>query len=124
MMKSALGDAASLADYDVVKKRLLGSRYAMDFTNGVKFDLDVATVGRHDGWGPVRSDEGGHDVSADDRKWPADKLALEDVSVIPTVPGCGCTSRPATNNSSLCCNRICLRLCRSRGRSYKRQATS
>jgi hypothetical protein len=43
LMKSALGDAAQLADYDVVKKRLLGSRYAMDFTNGVKFDLDVVT---------------------------------------------------------------------------------
>jgi hypothetical protein len=43
MMHSALGDAASLGDYDVVKKRLLGSRYAMDFSSGVKFDLDVVT---------------------------------------------------------------------------------
>jgi hypothetical protein len=43
MMRSALGDAAQLADYDVVKKRLLGSRYAMDFSNGVNFDLDVVT---------------------------------------------------------------------------------
>jgi hypothetical protein len=43
MMKSALGDAASLADYDTVKKRLLGSQYTMDFTNGVKFDLNVVT---------------------------------------------------------------------------------
>lgn len=43
MMLSALGDASKLADYDVVKKRLLGSRYAMDFTNGVQFDLNVLT---------------------------------------------------------------------------------
>ncbi|HZU23683.1 MAG TPA: hypothetical protein VE998_12695 [Terriglobales bacterium] len=43
MMKSALGDAAQLADYETVKKRLLGSRYTMDFNNGVKFDLDVFT---------------------------------------------------------------------------------
>lgn len=43
MMRSALGEAASLADYNVVKKRLLGSRYTMDFQNGVAFDLDVVT---------------------------------------------------------------------------------
>jgi len=43
LMRSALGDAASLADYNTVKKRLLGSRYSMDFTNGVQFDLDVLT---------------------------------------------------------------------------------
>lgn len=41
MMRSALGDAAGLADYNTVKKRLLGSHYTMDFFNGVKFVLDV-----------------------------------------------------------------------------------
>src|SRR5664279_5922269 len=41
MMKSALGQAASLADYDVIKKRLLLSDYTMDFENGVSFDLNV-----------------------------------------------------------------------------------
>jgi hypothetical protein len=44
MMRSTLGDAARLADYDVVKKRLLGSVYTMDFTHGVKFDLNVLTA--------------------------------------------------------------------------------
>jgi hypothetical protein len=44
MMRSALGDAAQVADYDTVKKRLLGSRYSMNFENGVKFDLDVITA--------------------------------------------------------------------------------
>ena len=43
MLLSAMGDAAKLADYDTVKKRLLGSRYTMNFQNGVNFDLDVVT---------------------------------------------------------------------------------
>jgi hypothetical protein len=43
MMLSALGDAAKLADYDTVKKRLLGSSYTMDFQNGVSLDLNVMT---------------------------------------------------------------------------------
>lgn len=41
MMRSALGDASGLADYESIKKRLLGSNYTMDFTNGVNFDLNV-----------------------------------------------------------------------------------
>ncbi len=44
MMLSALGDASRLADYDTIKKHILGSRYAMNFTNGVNFDLDVITT--------------------------------------------------------------------------------
>ena len=43
MMRSALGQASQLADYSTVKQRLLGSRYVMDFSNGVSFDLDVLT---------------------------------------------------------------------------------
>ena len=43
MLHSTLGDAAKLTDYDMVKKRLLGSRYTMDFTNGVNFNLSVVT---------------------------------------------------------------------------------
>jgi hypothetical protein len=43
MLLSALGDAGKLADFDTVKKRVVGSRYAMNFTNGVNFDLDVVT---------------------------------------------------------------------------------
>jgi len=43
MMRSALGDASKLADYETVKKRLLGSRYTMNLSNGVAFDLDVVT---------------------------------------------------------------------------------
>lgn len=43
MLHAALGDAAKLADFDTVKKRILGSRYAMNFSDGIKFDLDVVT---------------------------------------------------------------------------------
>jgi hypothetical protein len=43
MLHSTLGDAAKLADYEMVKKRLLGSRYTMDFNNGVNFNLSVVT---------------------------------------------------------------------------------
>lgn len=43
MVRSALGQAAGLADYDAVKRRLLGSRYVLDFSSGVDFNLDVFT---------------------------------------------------------------------------------
>jgi hypothetical protein len=43
MMRSALGDAAKVADYETVKKRLVGSRYTMNFNSGVNFDLTVVT---------------------------------------------------------------------------------
>jgi hypothetical protein len=43
VMRSALGDAAKVADYDTIKKRLLGSRYTMSFASGVSFDLTVVT---------------------------------------------------------------------------------
>jgi hypothetical protein len=41
MMKSVLGDASQLADYDTVKNRMKSARYTMDFSNGVKFDMAV-----------------------------------------------------------------------------------
>jgi hypothetical protein len=43
MMRSTLGEAAKLADYETVKKRLLGSRYGMEFGSGVDFNMDVVT---------------------------------------------------------------------------------
>jgi hypothetical protein len=43
VMRSALGDAAKVADYETIKKRLLGSRYTMSFASGVSFDLTVVT---------------------------------------------------------------------------------
>jgi hypothetical protein len=43
MMRSALGDASKIADYETLKKRLQGSRYTMSFNSGVNFDLTVVT---------------------------------------------------------------------------------
>jgi hypothetical protein len=43
MMKSALGEASNLGDYNVIKDRIKASAYKMDFGNGVKFDLKVNT---------------------------------------------------------------------------------
>jgi len=43
MMRSALGDAAKVADYETVKKRLVASHYSMNFQSGVNFDLSVLT---------------------------------------------------------------------------------
>src|SRR5260370_38608539 len=44
MMFSALGDAAKVADYEPLKKRILASRYTMNFQSGVNFDLSVLTA--------------------------------------------------------------------------------
>jgi hypothetical protein len=44
MMFSALGDAAKVADYDTLKKRILASSYTMNFSSGVNFDLSVVTA--------------------------------------------------------------------------------
>jgi hypothetical protein len=41
MMKSVLGQASQLADYDTVKNRMKNSHYTMDFSNGVRFDMAV-----------------------------------------------------------------------------------
>src|SRR5215469_11543765 len=43
MMRGLLGEASQITDYEQIKKRLLGSRYTMNFQNGVKFSLDVST---------------------------------------------------------------------------------
>jgi hypothetical protein len=43
MMTSALGKNTQLADYEGLKKRLLGSRYTVDLSRGCDFHLDVLT---------------------------------------------------------------------------------
>ena len=37
-------EVLGLADYETIKKRLNGSYYTMDFSNGVNFDLNVNTA--------------------------------------------------------------------------------
>ena len=41
MMRSVLGEASQLADYDTVKNRMKSARYTMDFGNSVKFEMAV-----------------------------------------------------------------------------------
>jgi hypothetical protein len=41
MMKSVLGEASQIADYDTVKNRMKSSHYTMDFQNGVRFNMAV-----------------------------------------------------------------------------------
>ncbi len=43
MLKSALGTAADLAEFETLKKHLTGSRYTVDFDHGVDFNLSVIT---------------------------------------------------------------------------------
>jgi hypothetical protein len=43
MMRQILGEAGSVADYDSVRKRLVGSSYTMNFQHGVRFDLTITT---------------------------------------------------------------------------------
>ena len=42
-LHASMGEASKVADFDSVKKRLLGSRYAMNFNSGVTFDMTVVT---------------------------------------------------------------------------------
>ena len=43
MLSSMLGEVSSLAEYNTIQKRLLGSRYTLDLQHGVDFDLNVET---------------------------------------------------------------------------------
>jgi hypothetical protein len=44
IMRSALGDAGKLADFDTVKKQMVACRYSMSFQTGINFDLSVVTA--------------------------------------------------------------------------------
>jgi hypothetical protein len=43
MMKSVLGEAGSVTDFESVRKRLQSSWYGMDFQHGVKFNFTLST---------------------------------------------------------------------------------
>ena len=43
MMKQLLGEAGSVTDFEMVRKRLQASWYSMNFQHGVKFDLTIST---------------------------------------------------------------------------------
>ena len=80
MMRSALGEAGSLTDYDTVKRRLLASDYVMNFNNGVNFDLNVKTSDNVS----AATISGLMKVGLQYKKLsgtPTEKLALENTSV-------------------------------------------
>jgi hypothetical protein len=80
MLRSALGQAASLADYDVVKRRLVASDYVMNFDNGVTFDLNVKTADNMTAAGLASLLKAGmmyRQINAT----PTEKLALESLTV-------------------------------------------
>lgn len=43
MLKSALGTASDLAEYDTLKGHVTGSHYTVDFDHGIDFNLNVVT---------------------------------------------------------------------------------
>jgi len=80
MMRSALGDAAKVADYESVKKRLQGSRYTMNFNSGVNFDMSVLTSDSMTA-GTVTSLLKGFLLYKKMSATPAEKVAVENTTV-------------------------------------------
>lgn len=79
-LHSAMGDASKIADYDTVKKRLLGSRYAMNFSSGVNFDMTVLTSDSTTA-ATVASLLKGYMLYKKMSATPAEKVAVDNTSV-------------------------------------------
>ena len=79
-LHSALGDASKIADYDTIKKRLVGSRYSMNFNNGVNFDMTVLTSDSTTA-ATVSSLLKGYMLYKKMSATPAEKIAVENTSV-------------------------------------------
>ncbi|HTT24254.1 MAG TPA: hypothetical protein VMG82_35345 [Candidatus Sulfotelmatobacter sp.] len=79
-LHSAMGDASKIADYDTVKKRLLGSRYSMSFNSGVNFDMTVVTSDSTTA-GTVASLLKGYMLYKKMNATPAEKMAVENTAV-------------------------------------------
>jgi hypothetical protein len=79
-LHSAMGDASKIADYDTIKKRLLGSRYAMSFSSGVNFDMTVLTSDSTTS-ATVASLLKGYMLYKKMSATPAEKVAVENTSV-------------------------------------------
>ena len=113
MLHSALGDAAGLADYDTVKKRILGSRYSMNFQSGVNFDLDVVTSDSMTASTLSSLLKAGmlyKKMSAT----PVEKLALDNVTVNSDSSNLQMHFKADDKQFRDCCTRLCLRRYRSR----------
>jgi hypothetical protein len=79
-MHSAMGDASKVADYDTVKKRLLGSRYTLSFNSGVNFDMTVTTSDSTTA-ATVSSLLKGYMLYKKMSATPAEKIAVENTAV-------------------------------------------
>ncbi len=80
MMRSAMGDASKVADYDTVKKHLMGSRYTLSFSSGVNFDLAVLTSDTTTA-STVSSLLKGYMLYKKMSATPAEKIAVENTTV-------------------------------------------
>ena len=80
MMRSAMGDASKVADYDTIKKRLQGSRYTLSFNSGVNFDLAVVTSDTTTA-ATVSSLLKGYMLYKKMSATPAEKIAVENTTV-------------------------------------------
>jgi hypothetical protein len=80
MMRSAMGDASKVADYDTIKKRLMGSRYTLSFSSGVNFDLAVITSDTTTA-ATVSSLLKGYMLFKKMSATPAEKIAVENTAV-------------------------------------------
>jgi len=80
MMRSAMGDASKVADYDTIKKRLMGSRYTLSFSSGVNFDLAVITSDTTTA-ATVSSLLKGYMLYKKMSATPAEKIAVENTAV-------------------------------------------
>lgn len=79
-MRSALGDASKVADYESVKKRLMGSRYTLSFNSGVNFDMAVLTSDSTTA-ATVSSLLKGYMLYKKMSATPAEKIAVENTAV-------------------------------------------
>ena len=79
-LHSAMGDASKIADYETVRKRLVGSRYSMNFNSGVNFDMTVVTSDSTTA-ATVSSLLKGYMLYKKVSATPAEKVAVENTSV-------------------------------------------
>jgi len=78
-MRAAMGDASKIADYETLKKRLLGSRYTMNFGSGVNFDMTVVTSDSTTA-GMLSSALKGYMLYKKMSATPAEKIAVENTT--------------------------------------------
>ena len=79
-LHSAMGDASKIADYESIKKRLVGSRYSMNFNSGVNFDMTVVTSDSTTA-ATVSSLLKGYMLYKKVNATPAEKVAVENTAV-------------------------------------------